>query len=44
MRLYLPSLVAFAAELGTGLRHAVQPQVTRPERALTAGSWVIPAR
>lgn len=44
MRLYLPSLVAFAAELGSGIRHAVQPQASRPSPPATAGSWVIPAR
>lgn len=44
MRLYLPSLVAFAAEFGSGIRHAVHPHASRPLPAATAGSWVIPAR
>lgn len=43
MRLYLPSLVAFAAEIGTGILHAVQPHAAR-EMPATAGAWVIPAR
>lgn len=44
MRLYLPSLMAFAAELGTSLRCAVAHRASRPEPPATAGAWVIPRR
>lgn len=42
MRLYLPSIVAFAAALGTEIRHAVHPHAERPARPALAGVWVIP--
>lgn len=41
MRLYLPSLVAFAAELGTGIRHAVHPHAERPEPPRVTGTWLL---
>lgn len=42
MHLYLSSLVAFATELGTGLRRVVQHPDGRPQPVETAGAWVIP--